>query len=156
MRILLKFVLDCEPDAAGPALRSPDVFLAVAGPWMTFESLEPDGFPALWPAGPHPVRAKALGLLNVGQQIIDISFAQATGDVRLVRDRGGGTSGPLAIVTTWRHTMAVAPTTDGRTLYRDQLIVGAGRLTLPVWFGMWLFWQWRGLRIRRLSAGWRE
>jgi hypothetical protein len=143
MRIMLKFVLDCEPDAAWRALRSPDVFRAVAGPWMTFESLEPNGFPTLWPVGPHPV------------QNIDISFAEAPGDVRLVRDFGGGTSGPLAAVTTWRHTMAVAPALNGRTLYRDQLIVGAGPLTLPVWFGMWLFWQWRGLRIRQLSRSWR-
>jgi hypothetical protein len=155
MRILLRFVLDCDADAAWRALRSPDVFRAVAGPWMTFESLEPGGFPGLWPAGEHPVRAKALGLVDVGEQNIDISFAERRGGVRLVRDFGGGVSGPLAVVTTWRHTMAVSSTEDGRTLYRDQLVVGAGLLTLPVWFGMWLFWQWRGLRIKALSTSWR-
>jgi hypothetical protein len=155
MRIMLKFVLDCDADAAWRALRSPDVFRAVAGPWMTFESLEPDGFPDLWPAGSHPVQAKALGLIDVGEQNIDISFAERAGGARLVNDFGGGISGPLAIVTTWRHTMAVAPLADGKTLYRDRLVVRAGILTLPVWFGMWLFWQWRGLRIHQLSSAWR-
>jgi hypothetical protein len=155
MRILLKFPLDCDPDAAWKALRSPTVFRAVAAPWLTFQSREPDGFPAEWTAGGHPVSAKALGLLPVGDQVIDLSFEERSDGVKLVRDYGGGTSGALAVVTTWRHTMAVAPSADGRTLYRDRLIVGAGLATLPVWFGMWLFWQWRGLRIRQLAPGWR-
>jgi hypothetical protein len=155
MRILLKFVLDCDPDAAWGALQSPAVFRAVAAPFTTFRSLEPTGFPVRWSAGPHPVRSRAFGLVDIGEQIIDLSFEERADGVRLVRDSGGGTAGALAIVTRWRHTMAVAPTADGRTLYRDQLVMGAGALTLPVWVGLWVFWQWRGLRIRRLSRYWR-
>ena len=155
MRILLKLVLDCEPDAAWDALRSPAVFRAVAAPFTTFESLEPDGFPARWSEGPHPVRSKAFGIAPMGEQVIDLSFEERPTGVRRVNDFGHGVSGTLGLITRWRHTMAVSESGDGRTLYRDQLLMGAGALTLPVWFGLWLFWQWRGVRIRALSRGWR-
>ena len=155
MRIPLKFVLDCEPDAAWLALRSPAVFRAVAGPFSTFESLEAGGFPAIWTAGPHPVKATALGIFAMGRQVIDISFDERADGVRIVRDSGGGTSGALAVITRWQHSMSVEPTPDGRTLYRDELVFGAGAATLPVWLSLWIFWQWRGVRIRQLAHGWR-
>jgi hypothetical protein len=155
MRIFLKFVLDCEPDAAWSALRSPAVFRAVARPFTTFESLEPAGFPAVWTAGPHPVRAKALGLFGMGDQTIDISFVERPDGVRIVIDSGGATSGPLTLITYWRHSMAVSPAPGGGTLYRDQLVFRAGFATPVAWFGLWVFWQWRGARIRRLANDWR-
>lgn len=153
MRIHLKLVLDCSPDAAWRALRDPVVFRAVSWPLTTFTSLEPGGFPELWGPGEHPVRGRAFGLLPMGDQIIDISFPPAPPGVRWVRDSGRGLSGPLALVTSWRHTMAVSATADNRTLYRDELVFGAGALTpllVPVF---WAFWQWRGTRLKRLAAG---
>jgi hypothetical protein len=93
-------------------------------------------------------------LVDAGEQIIDLSFEERPG-VRLVHDFGRAVSGPLAVVTTWRHTMAVSPLPEHRTLYRDRLVVSAGAATLPVWLGLWAFWQWRGFRIRQLSAHWR-
>ena len=67
-----------------------------------------------------------------------------------MRDTGRGLSGPLALITRWEHTLTVAPTGDGRTLYRDQLRFEAGALTLVLWPMYWAFWQWRGLRMRTL------
>ena len=72
-----------------------------------------------------------------------------------MRDFGGGISGPLALVTRWRHSMAIAPTPDGRTLYRDQLEFSAGLLTLPMWLVYWVFWQWRGFGMKRLAPNWK-
>ncbi len=155
MRILLKLVLDCDPDVAWRAIRDPRVFAAVSAPFTTFSSLEPDGFPESWPAGPHPVRVRAFGLVPMGDQLIDIAFPQRRDDVRMVLDSGGGISGPLALVTTWKHTMAVSPTRDGRTLYRDRLQFGAGVLTPLLWPVFWAFWQWRAARLRALATGWR-
>ena len=40
---MLKQVLDCDPDAAWRAIRSPQVFRAVSAPLMTFTSAEPLG-----------------------------------------------------------------------------------------------------------------
>ncbi len=156
MRVLLKFELPCTPDAAWRAIRSPSVFRAVSAPFTTFTAVDPAGFPELWPAGEHRVVAKAFGALPIGEQAIVISFPERDDDVRIVIDSGRGLSGFLTAVTTWHHTMAVSPAAGGRTLYRDELRFTAGPLTLPLWAMYWSFWQWRGLRIRQLSRGWRD
>ncbi len=155
MRIVLKLVLDCSPDAAWRAVRSPAVFRAVSAPLVAFVSLEPGGFPTSWPAGKHSVRATALGVFAAGTQVIDISFPPRPDDVRVVRDTGGALDGPLAVVTKWRHSMAISAAPDGRTLYRDRLVFEAGLLTLPIWLFYWGFWQWRAFRLKKLAPGWR-
>ena len=45
MIVMLKVVLDCDPDAAWHALRSPAALREVVSPWLDFASLEPQGFP---------------------------------------------------------------------------------------------------------------
>jgi hypothetical protein len=151
MRVLLRFALDCSADEAWELIRSPSAFRAVAAPLLHFDSLEAGGFPTRWPEGPHVVQARLLGLVPLGTQRIDVSFAEATGDVRITRDTGGGLTGAFTVITRWRHSMAVSPLPDGRCLYRDQLEFSAGMLTVPVWFGLWAFWQWRALRIQRYA-----
>jgi hypothetical protein len=155
VRILLKFVLDCPPDAAWWALRSPAVFRAVGRPLITFQSLEKDGFPDTWSSGIHPVKAKAFGRLNMGEQLIDLSYPRRRDGVRMEVDSGGALNGAMSVITRWQHSMAVSPTEDGRTLYRDQLKFSAGLLTIVMWPVLWAFWQWRGRRIRQLSRDWR-
>ena len=155
MRVLLKLELDCEVDAAWRAIRSPTVLSAVSFPFTSFESLEQGGFPPLWPEGDHLVQVRALGLWEVGQQVIGVRYPAQRGDVQVMRDAGGGISGPLALVTRWQHTMAVSPLPNGRTLYRDQLVFGAGPLTVALWPVYWAFWQWRAFGLRRLAPGWR-
>ncbi|PJJ65673.1 hypothetical protein [Compostimonas suwonensis] len=160
MRVLLKFVLDTDPDAAWRALRSPAVFREVAAPLLGMTSLEDAGFPTIWQPGEHPVRVRAGGLLPIGRQLIRVSLDDRRADgVRILRDRGEGVSGALRAVTLWDHRMAVSPapgSDDGtaKTLYRDQLTVSAGILTPAAWAGLWAFWQWRGLRLRQLAPGW--
>jgi hypothetical protein len=167
MRVLLKLVLDCDPDAAWRAIRSPSVLNAVSAPLTAFESLEPDGFPELWPEGEHPVRMRSAGGITIGDQIIGVSYPEAGspgsgtrapsgsgGGVRLMRDTGRGLSGPLALVTRWEHTMSIADAPGGRTLYRDQLVVEAGHLTVLLWPAYWAFWQWRAFGITRLASRW--
>jgi len=161
MRVLLKLVLDCEPDAAWLAIRSPSVFREVSWPLTSFESLEPGGFPELWEVGEHPVRASALGGVTMGDQIIDVSFEEgssgegsSTSGVRIMRDTGRGLSGPLALVTSWRHSMAIAPAPGGKTLYRDELRFEAGALTIALWPVYWAFWQWRAVRLAQLARHW--
>jgi hypothetical protein len=154
MRILLKLELDCTPDAAWTAIRSPKNLRAVSFPFTTFASLEDDDFPELWPEGRHLVSVRALGLTDIGRQSIDVSYSERPGGVRMMRDSGGGVSGPLSLVTHWRHEMAVSPLPNGRTLYRDQLRFSAGVLTLPMWLFYWVFWQWRAFGLRRLAPTW--
>jgi hypothetical protein len=154
MRILLKLELDCDPDAAWEAIRSPSVFRAASAPLTVFRSLEPEGFPERWPIGTHTVEVRALGLVPIGTQAITISEHHDRPGVRIVRDSGGGLSGSLTVVTHWRHSMAVSATPDGRTLFRDQLEFSAGALTVLMWPVYWLFWQWRAYRMIRFAPSW--
>ncbi len=155
MRVLLKLVLPCEPDAAWRAIRSPEVFRKVSSPFTTFTSLESDGYPESWPAGDHPVAVKAFGVVPIGEQIISdqLRGTRAKGAHR----HGLGSAGfpaPLTAVKYWRHTMAVSPATGGGTLFRDRLEFRAGVLTPALWVMYWCFWQWRAFQLRRLAPGW--
>ena len=156
--MLLKLVLDCDPDAAWRAIRSPTVLREVSSPLFVFSSLEPNGFPTIWEPGRHPVRVRAGGILPFGEQEIRLTFDDRRADgVRIMRDTGG----IRGRTTLWDHRMAIAPDprgpgTDGRprTLYRDRLLVSAGLLTPALWYATWAFWQWRGARMRALAPGW--
>jgi hypothetical protein len=157
MHVQLKLVLDCPPDAAWRAIRSPSVFADVSYPLVEFEPLGDAGFPEEWDEGSHPVRARALfGILDAGTQDINIGFSMRgsePGGVRIFEDHGGPLTGPLTIVTRWRHRMAIAAgPTPATTLFRDRLEFSAGLLTPAVWIGFWLFWQWRGRALNRLAS----
>ena len=155
MRVQVKLVLDAPPDAVWAALRSPAVLAEVAHPFFSFEPLSPRGLPRLWSEGEHPVAASVLWwTIPVGEQLIDIRYRERRG-VRIIEDGGGPVSGALAVVTGWRHRMAVSPGPDGGTLYRDRLDISAGLLTPFVWIGAWLFWQWRAFQLARLAPRWK-
>ncbi|MCU1415976.1 MAG: hypothetical protein JWP32_150 [Schumannella sp.] len=155
MRVQLKLVLDAPADAVWAALKSPAVLAQVASPFFSFEPLSPRGLPRFWTAGEHPVAASVLwGTIPVGEQLIDIRFRER-GDVRIIEDGGGPVAGALAIVTGWRHRMAVSAAPGGRSLYRDRLDISAGLLTPAVWLGAWVFWQWRAFQLSRLAPAWR-
>ena len=163
MRVLLKDVLDCHPDAAWRAIRSPAVFREVSSPLFTMESMNASGFPTIWEPGEHQVSLRGLGLVPLGSQIIklNVEVVNSTdpqlGDVRILRDTGRPVSGPLASVSLWDHRMAIsaAPGNPEKTLYRDQLKFGAGAITVPMWPAFWSFWQWRMHQLKRLAPSWR-
>ena len=110
MRVLLKLTLDCDADAAWRAIRSPAVLREVVAPWLDFESLEAEGFPATWPEGPHRLRALAFGITPLGEEVVDASYPGGLPPgVRMLRDGGGALTGPLAAFRSWDHRMAVSP-----------------------------------------------
>ncbi|GIT79843.1 hypothetical protein LLS1_15120 [Leifsonia sp. LS1] len=165
MRVLLKLILDCDPDAAWRALQSPTAFREVALPWLDFRPDGPDAFPTVWGGGEHRVRVRALGAITVGTQAIRLDTLRSSDDrereTRILRDSGGGTGGVLSALPRLDHRMAIAPDPAGpgpdgrlRTLYRDRLIVRAGVLTPVAWYTLWAFWQWRGHRLRALAPTW--
>ncbi|MDN4616266.1 hypothetical protein P5G50_17590 [Leifsonia sp. F6_8S_P_1B] len=143
MRVLLKLILDCDPDAAWRALQSPTAFREVALPWLDFRSDEPAGFPTTWGGegagsgsasasasgsaagfesgsrggGEHRVRVRPLGAFTVGTQAIRLDTLRSTdpreGATRILRDSGGGTGGLLAALPHLDHRMAIAPDPAG-------------------------------------------
>jgi hypothetical protein len=153
MRVLLKFELDCDPDAAWRAIRSPATMRRTSSPLVAFTSLEESGFPDEWSPGPHVVAVRGLGLVDLGEQVIDIAYRKR-GGARIMHDSGLGLTGLLSLVTSWEHSIAISATPEGRTLYRDRLRFRAGPLTLALWPVYWLFWQWRGLGVRALASEW--
>ncbi|VXC05736.1 conserved hypothetical protein [Pseudoclavibacter sp. 8L] len=152
VRILLKLELDCPTELLADALQRPEAFRAVAGPLAEVRSLEPGGFPERWsPERPHRVEIRLLGMVPLGTQVIDGQYRDLGNGMHELRDRGYPESGLMAVMTTFEHTMVVSPLPGGRTLYRDQLELGAGLLTPFVWFGMWMFWQKRAFSMRQLA-----
>jgi hypothetical protein len=158
MRVLLKLILDCPVDAAWRALRSPAVLREVVAPWLDFEPAADAALPTTWTPGPHRVRALALRRWPAGEEVVDISFPGGLPEgVKMLRDGGGAISGPFAAFQNWDHRMAVSALPDGRTLYRDQLRASTGNpvADAALWYPTWVFWQWRGARLRALAPSWR-
>lgn len=150
MRVTLRLELDATPDEVWEMLHDPLALGAVVAPLLELAPVGHRRFPPRWTAGEHLVRTRLLGILPLGDQRIDLSTARR-GGARILEDSGGPVSGVLAIVTTWRHRMAVSPAPGG-TLYRDRLDISAGILTPLVWLGAWALWQYRARRIRAVVA----
>lgn len=158
MRVLLKQTLNCTPDAAWRAMRSPAVLAEVYSPLMELDSLQRGGFPTIWSEGEHPVYLYGCGLVPMGTQTIDLAFRRVPDfpRVRMLRDSGHPTSGILSLITRWEHKIAISDgmASDDTCLYRDQLVFSAGAATPLVWPVLWLMWQWRGLKLKRLASTW--
>lgn len=155
MYIFLRLELDSSPDATWDALSRPDVFARVSQPLLVMRPAGRGGFPERWTEGhPFAIRYWLLGFLPLGSQIIDVSYTSRPGGVRMMIDGGRPATGLLTITRKWDHRMAVSATDDGRTLFRDRLNVSAGIFTVPMWLGMWVFWQWRASRLKKLAKRW--
>ena len=155
MKIFLRTTLKCTPDAAWKAIADPKVFASVSSPLLRFSSQEPGGFPEAWKGdGPHAVKVKLFGLIPLGTQTIDVSFTQRPGGVRMMVDSGQPQVGMLGIIKSWDHRMAISLAPHGNTLYRDRLTFSAGVWTPFVFLSLWMFWQWRSMRLKRLAKKW--
>jgi len=157
MRILLKFVIDCDADAAWRALHSPRAVAELYGPLLDVEAL--GTMPTSFASGDDvPVQMSVAGVVPVGRQLISVADRETTdahGRVRVFRDWGVPLTGPLAALDVWDHQMAVsaAPNDPARTLWRERLTIG-GAAAPALWPGLWATWQWRAARIRALAPSW--
>ncbi|MFG6402778.1 hypothetical protein [Microbacterium sp. P04] len=158
MRILLKFVIDCDADAAWRALHSPAAVAELYGPLMRMEPLA-ELPPTFAPGTDAPVELSVAGIIPMGRQLISVSEKRLTdasgAPVRIFRDSGIPLTGPLASLDVWDHQMAVSPAPGDptRTLWRDRLVIGGPTAPL-LWPSLWAAWQWRGVRIRALAPTW--
>lgn len=162
MRILLKLTLDTDADAAWRALHSPTVLAEMYGPFVTVDPLDPAEAEAvagsLDPRASTGVRLRLLGVIPLGRQLIAVSdrrLSHGGATVRILRDSGIPLTGPLAALDVWDHQLAVAPVSGDptRTLWRERLVIGGPTAAL-FWPSLWLTWQWRARRIRRLARHW--
>lgn len=157
MRILLKFVIDCDAAAAWRAVHSPQALAEVYGPLVRMNPATPP--PTSYEAGSElAVRMSLFGIIPLGEHLIRIAERHLTepgGSVRIVRDRGVPITGPLALVRTWDQQMAVSPAPEDptRTLWRERVVLTGAAAPL-LWPALWALWQWRAQRIRTLARTW--
>ncbi|MBB2975402.1 hypothetical protein FHX49_000968 [Microbacterium endophyticum] len=159
MRIVLKFVIDCDADAAWRALHSPRAVAELYGPFVDMQPLAP--LPTSWVSGDSAGVGLYLGgLIPMGRQLIAISDREtedANGPVRIFRDSGMPLTGPLATLDVWDHQMAISavPGDPSKSIWRDRLVI-RGAIAPLMWPVMWAAWQWRSIRIRALAPTWRD
>jgi hypothetical protein len=159
VRILLKFVIDCDVDAAWRALHSPRAVAELYGPLLHVQPLLDAEFPSSWePGADAGVQLSLGGLVPMGRQLISVSDREVTdehGEVWIFRDSGMPLTGPLAGLDVWDHQMAVssAPGDPSRTLWRDRLVIRGGIAPL-LWPALWATWQWREARVKALAPSW--
>lgn len=148
MRVVLDLVLDCDVERAWTLLHSPAAMRFAMAPVLAPTPVE-GSWPDRWPAAtPVPLMTRMLGVPS-GRMTVEL-HDEVRGDVRIVHDRGGPVSGPLAALESWRHRMAVSALPDGRTRFRDRLDVG-GVAAPAVWPTLWALWRWRGRRLQLLA-----
>ena len=159
MRILLKFEIDCDVDAAWRALHSPRAVAELYGPLVELAPLVPGEMPTSWePGADVPVQLSLAGIVPMGQQLIHVSerfVDDASGPVRIFRDSGIPLTGPLSSLDVWDHQMAVLPVpgNPAKTLWRDRLVI-RGAAAPALWPVMWATWQWRAARVKALAPTW--
>ena len=142
----LSTYLDAPPDAVWEALQFPATMAHVAWPMLTFKPIDPPHLPERWSPGDYLVSLRFFGL-PIGRQVLGVSVPPAEGDVRYVRDLGGG-----GLARVWDHLVSVAPEGNG-TRYADHMRVEAGWLTPLVAGFAWVFYHHRQRRWRRFVAG---
>ncbi len=153
MRILLKFVIDCDADAAWRAVHSPRAVAELYGPLLELAPVGPSGLPTSWSQGAEvAVNLSLAGVVPLGRQLIHVSDRVVEPEVRIFRDSGIPLTGALAALDVWDHQMAVSPAPGDptKTLWRERLVIG-GRAAPVLWPVLWSMWQWRAARIRAMA-----
>lgn len=160
MFVQIKTVLAATPATVRDALANPEVMVAVTRPLLVYRSEEPAGFPRRWTTSAQRVSARILGLVSLGRTHVSLRWYEVDGipDTVVQEDTGRGIDGSFALLRI-RHRMAVSPAPHSSglprgTFLRDRMEFHAGVLTPLLWPGLWLVWQWRGLRMRQLAPTW--
>ncbi|WP_437582649.1 hypothetical protein ACSAGD_10325 [Paramicrobacterium sp. CJ85] len=153
MFVQLKLVLDTDPAAAWRALRSPTVMRELYAPFVDVAVAKAG---TRWTDAADEASLRLAGLVPLGRQLINLRYDETSrAGVKIMRDTGKPTSGPLSTLRSWNHRMAVsaAPDDPGRTLLRDRLTFH-GAAAPALWYPLWAIWQWRGSRLRDMAPSW--
>lgn len=157
MRVTLNFEIDCDVESAWQAIHSPEVAAQLYGPFLQMQPHT--GLPERWESGLEAtVSMRAFGIISAGTQLIRIDDREITHDgttVKIMRDSGRPLTGPLALLRSWDHQMAVSavPGHPERTRWRDRLVF-TGVVAPAFWPALWVAWNLRAIRIRQLAPTW--
>lgn len=157
MQIKVSFEIPCSPHAAWRALHDPQIAAQLYGPLLHMVPLST--LPTTWqPGDSAKVALKAFGLLPMGTQSIVISDhvgRMYDQEFLVMQDSGEPLTGPLTLLTTWNHQLAVghAPANPHNTQWHERLVIG-GPLAPAFYPVLWTIWQLRSARLRKLARNW--
>ena len=147
MRLVVATTIPARAEQVREHVMTSRLMAHVSWPLTLFSPLSPSELPEEWGAGDYRVRMRSLWVVPLGEQTISISFPPGTNGEFVMRDNGHG-----QLVSRWDHVIRLRPSADGgATLYRDEVEVGAGPLTVPVWAWANCLYRWRQYRWRRLA-----
>src|SRR5690349_2905095 len=107
MFVILRLELDVDADVVWDGVRSTGTMPALYAALLTRAAGGPGQLPTRWNDGDvAEVQLSVAGVLHGGRQLIDIRLRRR-GGIRMLEDHGAPTSGPLTVITRWRHRMAV-------------------------------------------------
>jgi ligand-binding SRPBCC domain-containing protein len=145
MKVVIETSLAAPIEVIWAALQTPRLLLHVCSPLMVFRPIGMKIFPDTFDEGRIRVSMWLFGVLPFGRQWLDVSRPPAYGDTRFIRDNGSGD-----LIRRWDHIIAVRPMDEDSVIYRDEVELDAGLLTLPVFAFAAIFYRWRQHRWRRL------
>lgn len=145
MKVYVESVLQCPAEKVWDELQRPALLLEVIRPLFRFVPADGPQFPERWREG-ATVRCKGylFGVIPLGTHTIFLERIDAA--AREIQTRE---SEPL--VRRWDHLVRVRPTSDGQTLYSDEIIMEAGWATPLVWLFAHCFYHHRQRRWRRIA-----
>ena len=140
--------LDCTADQAWAQVQTSALLQHIAAPLIRFIA-RGEPFPKVWTEGEYRAWMLLFGVLPIGWQAVVISFPEAEGTSRFVRDNGYG---PL--IRRWDHWIEIAPDPahPDKAIYTDRVTIDAGVLTPVVAAFARLFYAHRQGRWRALAA----
>lgn len=155
MRILVEFEMDCPAEVAWEALHSPRIVAELYAPLIRLVGLA--SMPERFADGDRfRVAMKVFGVVPLGSQIIvidDVRSPQFGGDARTMRDIGRPLTGPLALLSGWRHEMTVWTSRSGQAVWHDELTI-SGVFAPLFWPVLAVMWRWRRSKLVRLARDW--
>jgi ligand-binding SRPBCC domain-containing protein len=145
MKVYVESVLRCPPEKVWDEVQRPAVLLEIIRPLFRFVPAEGPQFPERWSEG-ATVRCKGylFGVIPLGTHTIYIERIDAA--AREIQTRESE-----ALVRRWDHLVRIRPTSDGQTLYSDEIIIEAGWATLLVWLFAHCFYRHRQRKWRRIA-----
>ena len=108
MKVQLETELAAPPARVWAEVKTTRLFRHVTAPFIVFRSAEPGGFPDHFVDGPHRVSMFLLGVIPIGQQVVNVSKGSDDGPDYWLRDNGHS-----ALIKKWDHRITVTPADAG-------------------------------------------
>lgn len=146
MKLYICSVFDSPSDKVWAEVQTTRLLKTIAKPLVTFKPVEPILLPEKWSAGEYVVALYIFTFIPFGQHTIRISFPEIQDHkTHKMRDNGGGD-----IIPVWDHIITIQKLDDSQTLYKDEVEIKSGWLTLFVWLFANLYYRYRQYKWRKL------